>query len=209
MLGVPEPLVDSAGWLVRRTPRCRENRATNSPKPPATTSRAVSIITVSKCDAPTAGPFSGGGTSITTREAAHICAAAPGGPRYDPIMTREERVHYDNGIWLCAAHSPLVDRDWPRYTAEEPRSIKRNAEAKAAANFEHARIKASLQPVLDGDVEWHERTANETRSGYAGLHHAVFRVGGTRKQRGRVYIDIDAGETTPRRTQACMGWEKT
>lgn len=32
----------------------------------------------SKCEAPTAGPFSGGGKSITTGEAAHICAAAPG-----------------------------------------------------------------------------------------------------------------------------------
>jgi len=68
----------------------------------------------SKCDAPTAAPYSGGGGSITTGMAAHICAAAPGGPRYDPSMTPTERSHNDNGIWLCAAHAPLIDHDWPR-----------------------------------------------------------------------------------------------
>jgi hypothetical protein len=166
--------------------------------------RSVNYL-CSKCDAPSAAPFSGGGKSITTGEAAHICAAAPGGPRYDVNMTPEQRVHYDNGIWLCAAHAPLVDLDWRRYSVEDLRSIKRNAEAKATANLEHARIKASLQPVLDGTVEWHDPPTNETRPGYAGLHHAVFRLGGTHKQRGRVYIDIDVGAGTPRRTRACMG----
>ena len=62
----------------------------------------------SKCSVPTAAPYSGGGRSITTGVAAHIRAAAPGGPRYDPAMTGQERAHYDNGIWLCAAHAPLV-----------------------------------------------------------------------------------------------------
>jgi hypothetical protein len=119
-------------------------------------------------------------------------------------MTREERVHYDNGIWLCAAHSPLVDRDWPRYTVDELRRIKRDAEERAAANLEHAKVRASQEAVLDGEVEWHEPSANETRPGYVGLRHAVFRIGGNRKQRGRVYIDLDIGEGTPRRTQACI-----
>src|SRR4051812_29009447 len=159
----------------------------------------------SKCDAPTAGPFSGGGKSITTGEAAHICAAAPGGPQYDPTMTPQLRSNYANGIWLCAAHSPLVDRDWPRYTVDDLRNMKGAAEARAAANLEHAKIKASLDPVLDGDVEWHAPAANETRPGYVGLYHAVFRLGGKRKQRGRVYIDVDTGSGTPKRTRACMG----
>ena len=120
-------------------------------------------------------------------------------------MTPDQRVHYDNGIWLCAAHSPLVDRDWPRYSVEQLRSVKRHAESMAAANLEEARIKASLEPVLDGAVEWHEPPANEARPGYAGLRHVVFRLAGRRKQRGRVYLDIDTGEGTPRRTRACMG----
>ena len=32
--------------------------------------------------------------------AAHICAAAKGGPRFDPNMSTEERKSFYNGIWL-------------------------------------------------------------------------------------------------------------
>jgi hypothetical protein len=159
----------------------------------------------SKCSAPTAAPYSGGGKSITTGIAAHICAAAPAGPRYDPNMTPSQRRHYDNGIWLCAAHAPLVDQDWPRYTVEELKAMKQRAEAKAAADLDLAAQQARLEPILDGQIEWHAPAANETRPGFQGLHHAVFRIGGTRKQRGRVYLDLDVGEPTPRRAQACIG----
>jgi hypothetical protein len=137
----------------------------------------------SKCGAPTAAPYTGGGKSITTGVAAHICAAAPGGPRFDPNMTSSQRRHYDNGIWLCAAHAPLVDQDWPAYTVDELKAMKQRAEAKAASDLEHAKEQARLEPVLDGQIEWHAPAVNETRPGFQRLHHAVFRIGGTRKQR--------------------------
>ena len=159
----------------------------------------------SKCYAPTAGPFSGGGRSITTGVAAHICAAAPGGPRYNESMTPEQRSHYNNGIWLCAAHGPLIDHDWPRYTVEQLRETKRRAEQTATDNLEQARVQATMQPVLDGNLEWRAPTLGDSRPGYAGLHHVVFRLGGARKERGRVYIDLDVGQGTPHRTNACMG----
>ena len=40
--------------------------------------------------------------------AAHICAAAQGGPRYDASMTPEERKSFENGIWLCQSCSKSV-----------------------------------------------------------------------------------------------------
>jgi hypothetical protein len=120
-------------------------------------------------------------------------------------MTPQQRAHYDNGIWLCAAHAPLVDHDWPRYTVEQLHEMKRIAESKASADLEHVRIQASLRPLLDGEIEWHAPIANETRPGYAGLYHAVFTIGGKRKERGRAYIDVDIGAPAPRRTKACMG----
>jgi len=46
------------------------------------------------------------GESITTGVTAHICDAAPGGPRFDPNMTVAQRRHYDNGIWLCLGTAP-------------------------------------------------------------------------------------------------------
>ena len=38
------------------------------------------------------------GRSINTGVIAHICAASPGGPRYDASMTREERRGAGNGM---------------------------------------------------------------------------------------------------------------
>lgn len=48
--------------------------------------------------------------------AAHICAAAPGGPRYDAKMTEQERKSVDNGIWLCQSYAKLIDSDENKYT---------------------------------------------------------------------------------------------
>lgn len=39
-------------------------------------------------------------SAINTGVASHICAAAPGGPRYNSKMTKEERKNINNGIWL-------------------------------------------------------------------------------------------------------------
>jgi hypothetical protein len=49
--------------------------------------------------------------------AAHITAAAPKGPRYDPSLSPEQRSSIDNGIYLCRTCSTLIDknkgRDFP------------------------------------------------------------------------------------------------
>lgn len=50
------------------------------------------------CEASTFGP-KGADKAFHTGHAAHICAAAPGGPRYEADMSREERRGFDNGIW--------------------------------------------------------------------------------------------------------------
>lgn len=50
--------------------------------------------------------------------AAHICAAAKGGPRFDPNMSAEERKSFYNGIWLCQNCAKLIDSDTRRFTIE-------------------------------------------------------------------------------------------
>lgn len=49
---------------------------------------------------------------------AHICAAAPNGPRYDPFMTPEERSGEGNGILLCREHAAIIDIDEASYPVE-------------------------------------------------------------------------------------------
>lgn len=48
--------------------------------------------------------------------AAHITAASPEGPRYDPNLTPEERKSILNAIWLCQSCGKLVDSDPEQYT---------------------------------------------------------------------------------------------
>jgi hypothetical protein len=70
------------------------------------------------CQAPTSGPHTISNKSVIVGIAAHICAAAPGGKRYDSQMTAEERSDIQNGIWLCSKCAKLVDSDDRKYTPE-------------------------------------------------------------------------------------------
>ncbi len=63
--------------------------------------------------------------------ACHIRAAAPGGPRYDPGQTQDQRKHEDNGIWMCQTHSRLIDADDSPYPPEVLLEWKRLAEVRA------------------------------------------------------------------------------
>lgn len=70
------------------------------------------------CGRATSGPHTISSKSIIVGVAAHICAASPGGARYDPQMTPEERSSIENGIWLCSDHAKLIDSDEEKYTTE-------------------------------------------------------------------------------------------
>ncbi|MDA1000504.1 MAG: hypothetical protein O2807_08320 [bacterium] len=73
------------------------------------------------CRKPTTGPDAYAEDKATIIGiAAHICAASPGGPRYDPSQTESERCSFENGIWLCASCATLIDKnDGKSYSAEK------------------------------------------------------------------------------------------
>ena len=83
------------------------------------------------CRRTTSGPKLSPNGFIRTGAAAHICAAAPKGKRYDPNMTADERKSISNGIWLCENCHKLIDSDEERYTVELLRSWKATAEEEA------------------------------------------------------------------------------
>lgn len=70
------------------------------------------------CRHPTSGPHSDPDKAIITGEAAHICAAAEGGPRYDVNQSPDDRKAITNAIWLCGNCNKKVDTDWKAWTKE-------------------------------------------------------------------------------------------
>jgi hypothetical protein len=73
-------------------------------------------------------------------KAAHICAAAPGGPRYDIEMTPEERSSPSNGIFLCSNCAEMIDKnDGIDFPVELLRSWKSDHEIWIAANLNKRR----------------------------------------------------------------------
>lgn len=98
-----------------------------------------------ECAKMTAGPHENKNKHSLVGVAAHIKAAAPGGKRYDPTMTHEERSDISNGIWLCQSCSKLIDSDEIKYTVELLHEWKRLAEKRAEKGI-------SSQGEIDTDI---------------------------------------------------------
>lgn len=88
------------------------------------------------CTRPTSGPNTNPGQALNIGVAAHVSAASPGGPRYDPTMSQANRRSITNGIWLCQNCAKLIDNDESRYTRAELGDWKAEAEARALGLLE-------------------------------------------------------------------------
>jgi hypothetical protein len=84
-----------------------------------------------KCRAPTKGAHTDGEKAANVGKACHVHAAAPGGPRFDPAQTPEQRASMENGVWLCSNCATLIDSDPARFPAELLRAWKTIAEQEA------------------------------------------------------------------------------
>lgn len=95
--------------------------------------RAGNACSNPDCRRPTSGAALGDdGKAVSVGVAAHIKAAAPGGPRYDPSQSTEERRHASNGIWLCNAHAKQIDDDPTYFTLDKLKAWKKQAEERSA-----------------------------------------------------------------------------
>lgn len=68
------------------------------------------------CKCTTIAPTAGSKKSQTIGVAAHITAAAAGGPRFDKTLSSDERKSVDNGIWLCQNCAKKIDSDKITFT---------------------------------------------------------------------------------------------
>lgn len=103
------------------------------------------------CRVLTAGPGDSEGGTVDVGVAAHITAAAAGGKRFDPYLTKEERRSAENGIWLCQIHAKLVDDAPERFTVELLREWKRLSEQ--AARLEIEELDKGLPARHAADIE--------------------------------------------------------
>lgn len=83
------------------------------------------------CRRRTCGPQANPERAISIGVAAHITAAAPSGPRYDPSMSEQQRKSAQNGIWLCGNCSRLIDADLESFTVQILQQWKADAERQA------------------------------------------------------------------------------
>jgi hypothetical protein len=106
-----------------------------------------------ECRRPTVGANAAQDGTIIIGVAAHICAASPGGPRYNVAQTPEARRSKENGLWLCQNCGRLVDADPDKFTIEQLMRWKRDSQTRAfrelvapgtALAEEPARVEATI-----------------------------------------------------------------
>jgi len=120
--------------------------------------RAGYLCSNPACRSSTVGAAPGHDRSVNVGVAAHITAAAPGGPRYDRSLTREQRRHQSNGIWACQTHGKLIDSDSEHFTVEMLREWKQTAEKQsfrailAPGAARHHRIEPAAPDTADRDL---------------------------------------------------------
>ncbi|PXX95911.1 hypothetical protein CR157_17080 [Halomonas sp. LBP4] len=113
--------------------------------------RAGWLCSFPTCRTPTVGATSDGEGEINIGTAAHICAAAPGGPRYDETMSPEERSSARNGIWMCRDHGKAIDSTDPEFTIGRLREWKRQAEIESWRRV--LRNEVPRGPAVAGDTQ--------------------------------------------------------
>ncbi|MBI3403850.1 MAG: hypothetical protein HY046_00130 [Acidobacteria bacterium] len=97
----------------------------------ALASRVGNLCSNPDCRTLTSGPRDDPAKAVNVGVAAHITAASPKGPRYDPDLLPEERSSPSNGVWLCQNCGKLVDNDSARFTGDLIRKWKNDSETEA------------------------------------------------------------------------------
>ena len=100
--------------------------------------RAGYLCSNPHCRVQTVGAAQGHDGFVIIGMAAHITAAAAGGPRYDATLSPDRRRDQSNGIWLCQSHGKLVDSDEAHFTVALLHEWKAQAE------------KSSIRAILSG-----------------------------------------------------------
>jgi hypothetical protein len=103
----------------------------NKPTKELLAKRVGYVCSNPECRKHTIGANSDPNKTTSIGVAAHITAAAVGGPRYSSLMKEDQRKDASNGIWLCQSCSRLIDVDPKRFSVELLNDWKLNAESES------------------------------------------------------------------------------
>jgi hypothetical protein len=140
------------------------------------------------CRTVTIGAKPDGEGVIIKGTAAHITAAAPRGPRYNPSLSQAERKDISNGIWLCNNCATIIDRDSKTFTTSLLYEWKREAEEQSFAAL--VGIKRNILLARKIPVELDETDREMIRNLGFPQDHDIERV--TAELRAAAQLDIEA-----------------
>jgi len=142
--------------------------------------RAGFICAYPGCRQLTVGPSEDRQSGLTmVGIAAHITAASARGPRFDPLLTPEERASEANGILMCALHAKLIDNNASAHTIAELRRWKAQHE-----EWVFARVAAADSAVKHGItrvVVQHLGPFRQRATVLLGRHNVIFGDNGAGK----------------------------
>lgn len=120
--------------------------------------RAGYVCSNPDCRQLTIGANEIGNKSTSIGIAAHMTAAAEGGPRYKPELTADQRSDITNGIWLCSNCATLIDKDPEKYTINLLHEWKGGVEAESRLKLSGAykgttetKPRNDYNPILEVD----------------------------------------------------------
>ena len=147
-----------------------------------------------ECRCLTSGPNFNEGKATRIGVAAHISAAAEGGPRFNPLHSKEARSHISNGIWLCQNCAKLIDNDEQVYKIPLLIEWKKMSEATCRRALEG---KSPIDyPEKDGWICGHCRSFVEHLQTICKECHAEVAYSATRHERaeaGKIGLCIGGG----------------
>ncbi len=159
------------------------------------------------CSRPTSGPSIELNQSVNIGEAAHITAAAQRGPRYNELMTYEQRTSAANGIWLCSVCAKLIDSDIDRFPVSVIEHWKKQAEESARSGLDGIAIaplgRAHARVPVVASLSYHEARQQLISAGWQPLlnHFSHFEsvdthAGNAHEFLGRGYYELENASPT-------------
>ena len=134
------------------------------------------------CKIITSGPHENKLKSTNIGIAAHITAAAAGGPRFNEKLTLEERKDISNGIWLCIPCSNIIDKDPDRFPVELLKKWKEESEEytrnviDGQANYIPPLVLQTLEDKINSQINLinnKDQIFNELKEKYISLNKSL------------------------------------